>query len=142
MSAENVELVRQLYEWFAARENAKPFEVYDPDIEWDVSRQFATGPVPGFGVGFDQVYRGHEGVRSFWRQWLEAWESIEFRLDDLIDAGDEVVALLWQVNRGRASGVEVLVGEWAQVWTVRDRKVVRMRAFRDRADALRAAGLG
>jgi hypothetical protein len=37
MSAENVELVRQLYDWFAGRENAKPFEVYDPEIEWDLS---------------------------------------------------------------------------------------------------------
>jgi ketosteroid isomerase-like protein len=87
------------------------------------------------------VYRGHEGVRSFWRQWLEAWESIEFRLDELIDAGDEIVALLWQVNRGRASGVEVPQGEWAQVWTLRDGRVVRVRAFGDPAEALRAVGL-
>jgi uncharacterized protein len=136
MSSENVELVRQLYDWFAERENTKPFEVYDPEIEWDLS---------GFrGVdqlGFERVYRGHEGVRSFWRQWLEAWESIEFRLDELIAAGDEVVALLWQVNRGRTSGLEVPQGEWAQVWTLRNGKVVRVRLFGDRAEALRAVDL-
>jgi ketosteroid isomerase-like protein len=134
MSADNVALVRQMYEWFAARENAKPFEVYDADVEWDGSRF----PM----LGFEPVYRGHEGVRAFWRQWLDAWESIEFRVDELIDAGDDVVAMLLQVNRGRASGIEVPQFDWAQVWTVRDGKIVRVRMFRDRNEALRAVGLG
>jgi uncharacterized protein len=109
-----------------------PFEVYDPDIEW----------YPGGieGVGFEQVYRGHDGVRAFWRHWLESWESMEFRVDDLIDAGDEVVALIWQRNRGRASGA-VVEYEWAQVWTLRNSLVTRQRIFMRREDALKAVGL-
>jgi ketosteroid isomerase-like protein len=38
MSRENVEVVRRLYEAFSRRDNESPFSVYDPDIEWDMSR--------------------------------------------------------------------------------------------------------
>jgi ketosteroid isomerase-like protein len=41
-----------------------------------------------------------------------------------------------QVNRGRASGAEV-VAAYADLWTVRNDKVVRLRLFADRAEALR-----
>jgi ketosteroid isomerase-like protein len=134
MSAENVELVRRLYAAFKAGDNVWPFEVYDAEIEWDISA------VPwGLELGFEPIYRGHDGVRAFWRHWLDAWESIEFRVEEVIDAGDEVVAFYSLVNRGRASGAEV-AGAYAQIWTVRNRKVVRLRLFADRAEALRAVG--
>ena len=132
MSQENVEVVRRLYQAFETRDNVFPFEVYDPDIEW-----YSGAPD---GVGFEPVYRGHDGVRAFWRYWLESWESLEFRLDDLIDAGDDVVALIWQRNRGRASGA-VIEYEWAQVWTLREGLVTRQRIFMSRQDALKAVGL-
>ena len=126
-----MEIVRRLYEAFETRDNVSPFEVYDPEIEW-----YAGVP----GVGFEPVYRGHDGVRAFWRYFLTSWESIEFRLDDLIDAGDEVVALIWQRNRGRASGA-VVEYEYAQVWTLRDGLVTRLRNFLSRQEALKAVGL-
>src|SRR2546421_934953 len=131
MSEENVELVRRLYEAFETRDNVWPFEVYGPEIEW----------YSGFdGLGFEQVYRGHDGVRAYWRHWLEAWESIEFHLDDVIDAGDQVVALIWQRNRGRASRA-VIEYEYAQVWSLRNGLVTRQRSFERRQDALKAVGL-
>ena len=135
VSRGNVEIVRRLYEAFKTRDNVWPFEVYDPEIEWEESD---AGEL--VSAGFEPVYRGHDGVRAFWRQWLEAWESIDFRLDDLIDAGDQVVALIWQRNRGRASGA-VVEYEYAQVWTLRNGLVIRQRGFIDRQDALRAVGL-
>ena len=90
--------------------------------------------------GSSRFYRGHDGVRAYWRYWLESWESIEFRLDDLIDAGDEVVALIWQRNRGRASGA-VVEYEYAQVWALRDGLVTRQRTFVRQEEALKAVGL-
>ena len=135
MSAENVELVQRLYEWVQAGENDRAFEVYDPDIEWDSSR------APWLlELGFDPLYRGHEGVRTALRGWLEAWDSIEYRPEELIDAGDNVVAFVSLTARGRTSGAAVTYRH-PQVWTVRDGKIVRMRVFGDRGEALRAAGL-
>jgi uncharacterized protein len=132
MSQENVEIVRRLYDAFETRDNALPFAVYDTEIEW------YSGGLEG--VGFEPVYRGHDGVRAYWRYWLQSWESIEFRLDHLIDAGGEVVALIWQRNRGRASGA-VVEYEYAQVWTLRDGVVTRQRTFMRQEDALEAVGL-
>lgn len=134
MSEQNVELVRSLYEAFARRDNVSPFAAYDRDIEWEGSNWPELAD-----LGFDHVYRGHEGVRKFWRHWLDAWVSIDFRLE-LRDAGDDVVALIWQQNCGRASGV-VVEQVYAQVWTLRDGKVVRMRIFGDQNQALAAVGL-
>ena len=135
MSAENVEVVRRLYEQLAAGDSEGAFEVYDPEIEWDGSR------VPWLlELGFDPVYRGHDGVRAVLRSFFAAWESIEYCPRELVDAGDDVVALVEISARGRASGIEVAY-EHPQVWTLRDGKVVRMRVFADRAEALRAVGL-
>jgi hypothetical protein len=37
------------------------------------------------------VYRGKEAVMRWWREWLTAWETVEFDYE-LMDAGDRVVA--------------------------------------------------
>jgi ketosteroid isomerase-like protein len=135
MSAENVELVRRLFEAYRTRDNLWPFEVYDPGIEVDV-----RGQPELVALDWEPVYRGHDGFRRWGRHWLSAWGSIDFHVDDLIDAGDEVVALISQVNRGRASGVEVAM-VYAWVWTLQDGMVMRLRVFGDRTEALRAVGL-
>jgi uncharacterized protein len=135
MSKQNVELIRQLYAWFAAGEGEKAFAVYDPEVEWD-----ARGAPWLQELGFDRTYRGHEGVRGALRAWFEAWESIEYRPEELVDAGDEVLAFVRITARGRVSGAEVTY-EHPQLWTLRDGKVVRMRVFADRAEALRAVEL-
>ena len=136
MSQENVEIVRALYEAFARRDGESPFSVYAPDIEWDMSR--SAIPLPGE----EAVYHGHEGVRRYARAWLEAWGFIDAPLERLVDAGDQVVALLGRTTaRGKTSGVEVDTPPWAQVWTLRDGKVVRMRIYPEHAQALEAAGL-
>jgi hypothetical protein len=46
----------------------------------------------------------------------------------------------WQRGRGKGSGVEVSE-EIFSVWTLRARKVIRQRMFRDRGQALEAAGV-
>jgi ketosteroid isomerase-like protein len=68
------------------------------------------------------------------------WESFEDDLQELIDAGDQVVSVVTSRGRGRASGVDV---EWpgnAGVWTIRDGKVVQVVWFSTRDEALEAAG--
>jgi hypothetical protein len=63
-------------------------------------------------LGFDPVYVGHDGVRTFWRLWLSAWETTSFEYDEFIDAGEHVVVVQSQRmrradERDRA-GVELL----------------------------------
>jgi ketosteroid isomerase-like protein len=70
MSQENVEVVLNVYEAFARRDDADPFEVYATDIEWDQSR--------GFPEASGSVFHGREGVRQSIRSLLAAFSVIEF----------------------------------------------------------------
>jgi ketosteroid isomerase-like protein len=132
--SENVALVRAVIESFSQGDLEYPFAVYDPDIVWE---NFSPAP-----PGMEEVYEGHDGVRRFWRQWLASWERVEFEQQRYIDAGDQVVVFQRMNTRGRTSGVEMDFSDYAQLWTLRDGKVVRMQFYADRDDALRAAGLG
>jgi ketosteroid isomerase-like protein len=138
MSQENVELVQRLLEMFARREHEAVFAFYDPEIEWDAS-QIGT-------MGLDDlagVYHGHDGVRTYWRRWLQAWADMEFEVQDVLDAGDEVVALIRNQRQwGRHSGIPVDMPPYGLVFTVRAGRVVRWRNFSNQASPLEAVGLG
>jgi ketosteroid isomerase-like protein len=136
MSQENVEIVRTLLDGFAHRQHERAFELYDPEIEWDASRMVVGLPDAA------GVYHGHEGVRAYWRNWLSAWSDLDFELQDVLDAGDEVVALIRNQRQwGRHSGIVTEVQPYGLVFTIRDGKVVRWRAYPDQDSALEAAGL-
>ena len=132
MSHENVEVVRRVYGAAARRDTATVLALYDPEVELDTSQlRFVDGG----------VYRGHEGLRRFFRQWHEAWENIEYDFDELIDAGGEhVISVVTRQGRGRTSGAEVEL-PFGLVWTLREGKVTRVLWFPSRAGALEAVGL-
>jgi ketosteroid isomerase-like protein len=136
MSAENVEIVRELLESFQQRDHERAFDFYDPEIEWDTTEHREANPdIAG-------VYRGHDGVRAYWRNWLGAWKDLDFDIQDIVDAGDEVVALIRNQRQwGRHSGIETALAPYGLVFTFRDGKVVRWRSFVSQAAALEAAGI-
>lgn len=137
MSEENVELVRRLLDMFAKRDHEAVFAFYDPDIEWDTTniRTFGLDDLAG-------VYQGHEGVRTYWRRWLQAWKDLDFEVEDVLDAGDEVVALIRNQRQwGRHSGIPVEMPPYGLIFTIRHGKVVQWRNFADQESALEAAGL-
>ena len=137
MSQQNVEIVRTLLDGFAHRQHERAFELYDPEIEWDASRMARGLPDDVAGV-----YHGHEGVRAYWRNWLSAWSDLDFELHDVVDAGDEVVALIRNQRQwGRRSGIVTEMPPYGLVFTIRDGKVVRWCAYPDQESALKAAGL-
>lgn len=68
------------------------------------------------------------------------WDEYHFELRELIDAGDQVLAVGWQRGRGKGSGVGVSE-EIFSVWSMRTGKVVRQRMFREKVQALEAVGL-
>ncbi len=134
MSEENVELVRRLLGMFADRDHEAVFAFYDPEIEWIAG--------PGHADFQQGTYRGHEGVRAYWRGWLQAWKDLDFEVQDIFDAGDDVVALICnQHQSGRRSGIRTEVAPYGLVFTFRDGKVVRWRSFADQQAALDAVDL-
>ena len=139
MSQENVEIWRSfLDDLLAANESnweqwlARIPEILDPEIKWDAS-QTAVPDLAG-------VYRGIEAVVQWWRQWLAAWETTDYEYE-LVDAGDQVVLLLDQRMRGRSTGIEVALGEYAQLATFTEGRIVHWKVYVDQSKALEAAGL-
>ena len=135
MSRENVELVGRLYHAVARGDAGAVLVAYHPEVEWD----FQQSPFR-FLLRHD-AYRGHDGLRSFIRERTEdAWADIEDRLEELIDADDQVVSVVRSRGRGLASGAEV-ERVHAGIWTVRGGLIVRVAWVDSRDDALRAVGL-
>jgi ketosteroid isomerase-like protein len=134
MSQENVEIVRGLYEALARRDGVAPFEFYAENIVWDVSQSRTAF------LYTQPISRGHEGVRQGWHEWLSAFSEIDVEVEELIDAGDQVLAVIRERELGRASGVPVEATHLA-VWTLAHGKVIRMQMFDDREQALKAVGL-
>jgi ketosteroid isomerase-like protein len=135
MSRENVEVVRRIYDAGARREGAAVLSLYDADVEWDSSG------TPAGHLGDATVYRGHEGIREAFRLWYEVWDNVEHDVEELIDAGETVIAVGTLRGRGRASGVEVEWKHYASTWTLRAGKVVRVAWFSSREEALKAVEL-
>ena len=110
------------------RDNKAAVAFYDPDIE-----------VRGL-IDPQRVYRGRDGVRDFFRDWLAPWDSFSSDVEEWIDAGDQVIAIVHDRARGKLSGVEV-EQKTAHVWTLRDGKLFRLRIYASKTDALEAVGL-
>ena len=129
-------MVRALAKSFQRRDHERAFDFYDPEIEWDASG--CAEVIPELAG----VYRGHEGVRTYWRRWLSAWNDLEFEVDAVRDAGDDVVLLIRNQHQwGRHTGIASEFPALAMVFTFGGDKVVRVRTYTDQHAALEAAGL-
>jgi ketosteroid isomerase-like protein len=130
MSQENVEVVRAIYEAFAAGDLGAILGAADPAI-----RCYDRPDRPGAGV-----YTGHDGLLAFRESDREVFENVRYEPSDFIDAGDHVVVRIRQAGRGKASSVpveEVI----ANVWRLRDGKCVEVRVYSTEQEALDAVGL-
>ena len=127
------ELTLQAYEAWNAKDFDTAIANVDPDIEWT----FAGGAQ---FPGTDNIYRGHEGVRRFWREFIEPWESIRIEVTDTREAGDTLVVFVNFHGIGAGSGVELTV-PFVHLLSYRNRKLIRLTGYANRDEALEAAGL-
>jgi ketosteroid isomerase-like protein len=131
MSEENVEIVRQMITAFAEGDDERLVELFDPQIEYDVSR---TSPE-------SRVAHGQEELAKVIEQWLATWDDHRLELVDLIDAGDERVVALMN-ERGKMKGSDTWVEHQVGVlFTLHDGRITRYEEYQDKAGALEAAGL-
>jgi ketosteroid isomerase-like protein len=129
MSWENVELVRRA---FSGGPEAF-WAVLDEHVVVDAREMPGLVDLPSVLVGRDAVIKG---TRHYWGTWTDYRADVE----ELIDAGPSVVAVVHEQARGKGSGVphEFRI---AEVLTFHRGKVIRWELFPDKAEALEAAGL-
>ena len=80
--------------------------------------------------------RGRDRVESYLEGWLESWDTYDPTLEELRPSGDDLIALVKVHSRGRGSQFD-LNEDMADVFTVRDNKIARMRMYVSRDEALR-----
>jgi uncharacterized protein len=129
MSQENAEIVRRMYQAFLRGNYEESLAAFHPEVEWDVSIR-PEG----------RVYRGHAGVVEAIRTWNGTWEDFTAEIEEIIGAGEHVVLIDRQTGRGKGSGAP-LDQRTFWVYTLRGRKIVRVKWFRTRHEALEAAVL-
>jgi ketosteroid isomerase-like protein len=129
MSATDIEVLEQIYaQW--AQGNFWSFESFDPEVH----ARWAT-EVPDMGSS-----SGVDGLADLLSHWLQAWQSCRIEAEEFHDAGDRIVAFVRVHGRGTESKIDVDM-ENAHVWTMRDGQALAIRAYTDRARALREVGL-
>lgn len=136
MSQENVDVVRRIYAASAARDPEKVLSLYDPEVEWDGSRHRWAEVLDA-----ETKFRGHEQLRSFFRRYHEMWDTFEYDVEEVIDAGEHIISVVTSRARGRSSGIEVEWAEQVAVWTIRDGRVVRVVWLPSREEAFEVVGL-
>jgi ketosteroid isomerase-like protein len=132
MSQENVEIVQRASGFLTARDWEKLLEFVDPDVE-------LRGTIGG--LEDDYVSRGLDPIRQrFEAEDNEVWDEHRFEPLRFIDAGERVVVIHREYQRGKGSGVEVEI-DTATVFDVRGGRIVRMQPYMNPAEALEAVGL-
>jgi ketosteroid isomerase-like protein len=128
MSQENVEIVRRAfaYEIHGVGDRAVAEEIFHPDV---VLNPVDEGP-----------FRGRDAMRDDIERWASVFEDLRVTVEEIIDAGDQVVVVAHHKGRGRRSGVEVDT-RFYEVYTLHAGKISRVDEFNERAEALEAAGL-
>jgi ketosteroid isomerase-like protein len=129
MSRENVEIVRQMWDAFLGDDPGSGLSFCDPEIEWD-----------GTNLPDGKVARGHEAIVEHAMGWAEMWDDWRMQPEQFIDGrGDQVVVLFRETGRSE-SGLQ-MDERHAELYTLRDGKVVYRKGFSDPDEALEAVGL-
>jgi uncharacterized protein len=127
MATDDVEILRSAYESLNEGHIEAALGVLDEHAEWS---EHSDLPEAG-------VYRGRDSIRTFLELFLESWESFHQETEELIAGESCVLIMLRSRQRGKGSGIDV-EARYAHLWTMENGRGVRVDAYFNRKEALRA----
>lgn len=127
-SGSAADVVRRFFDAANARHMGRALEVLDPDVEWHTTRE-----LPGGGV-----YHGPRAVERVLRDQAEMIRDFSAEPEELFLVGDQVVAYVRLRGFAHESDFEIDM-KVGQIWTVKEGRIVRFRAYVDRDEAVAAA---
>lgn len=132
MSEPNVDLVRSIYEAFAAGDVPGVVARMSPDMVWNEAENFPYAD--------GNPYRGPEAILGgvFARLGSE-WDGFAASPEEFLDAGDTVVVLGRYRGTCKATG-RSMDAQLAHVWRVADGKATRFQQYTDTLQAARVTG--
>jgi uncharacterized protein len=131
MSQENVDALKRAFDASNRRDIEGLLAEVHPDVEWH--------PAIAALLGGEATYRGHEGVREWFRDQEEAFAEVHLDYSEIRDFGERIVGIGRLRTRGRASGAET---ESPVAWVVefKNGKAIHATAYLEPSDALEAVG--
>ena len=132
MSQQNVDLVRGIYDAFAAGNVPAVLGAMSPDIEWNEAENFPLADGNPY-VGPDAVLQG-----VFARLAAE-WDGFAAVPDEIIDAGDTVIALGRYLGTYKATG-KPIKAQMVHVWRIAGGKAAAFQQYTDTLQVGRATG--
>ena len=127
MIATDIDVVKATFAAFAARDLDAVLALADPDIEFTA--------VTGEHAGRTDPYRGHDGLRQYFRDVASVWEELRLTPRDFRTSGDHILVTGRVSARSRSRTV---TGSTGWIWRVRDGKVTYVRVYASAADAIAA----
>jgi uncharacterized protein len=126
MSQENVDLMREAFAAFAGGDVPALAGLLASDVEWKA----VEDPEPKHGF---------DGVLESLGAWFEVWDETHVELEELVDKGTNVVAVV--KIRGRHAGSRSEITQrFFQVWTISDERIAGFHEYRTMREALEASG--
>ena len=132
MSKENVALVRGIYDAFAAGDVPAVLGAMSPDIVWNEAENFPLADRNPY-VGPNAIL---EGVFA---RLAADWDGFAVGVEELLDAGDAVVALGRYRGTNKATG-RAIDAQLVHIWRIEDGKAKAFQQLTDTLQIGRAAG--
>jgi ketosteroid isomerase-like protein len=123
MSAENVEIVRGLYEAFGKGDIPGVLGKFDKEIVWNEAENFLYADRNPY-VGPQAVL---EGV---FMRIVSEWDDFAVNPESILDAGDQVVALGTYTGTSKKTGKSVKA-QMAHIWNIANGKAVKFQQYTD-----------
>ena len=128
MSEENLELVKAGFAAHNRGDLDALTQVYDPEVVFET---LLLG-----------THRGNEAIRLIYEENQKTLAGYDVIPVELIDSEDKVVAVAQVTGTGPESQIAMEDSDrFAFLFTIRNRRIVREQAFRNKEEALEAAGL-
>jgi ketosteroid isomerase-like protein len=126
MSQEDVEKVRAGLAAYNRGDLDTLMAMYDPEVE--------------FVTLLQGTHHGKEALRLLFEENRNNMPGYRLDPDELIDAGDKVIAMVRLGGAGRVSHI-AMDDRIAFLFTIQEGLAIRQQTFRNKEDALEAAGL-
>ena len=135
MSQDNVERAKRAADAYNRRDVEALLDELDPEVEWHSALSVLLS-------GRATVYRGHGGVRAWFRELDEVVDEVHVEYTEIRDLGDRVIAIGRIRTHAREGRKRVVTDSpIAVVSDTKNGKAVRVRTYLDPREALEAAGL-
>jgi ketosteroid isomerase-like protein len=126
MPEENLDLIRAGFAAHNRGDLDALVELYDPDVVFET---LLLG-----------THRGNEAIRLIFEENQKTLSGYDVEPVELIEFGDQVVAVAQVTGVGPVSQMSMDGGTFAFLFTVKDGRIVREQAFRNKDEAVEAAG--